>query len=146
MAVEFSAAKSNVLTLLGIVAIFGVLFSSDSNLFAARAVVVAPVFTKEECRKIIEMAHRAAGENARIARKEKDALLLEQPRFMDAELSETAIEEEEEAASNKTAREHLLRLNKLDTYLKEPSGWKKDRHSQYPTTGTLFWELCYCLL
>jgi len=119
---------SNILTLLCIFIIFTILFFSNNNLFPARTVLIAPVFTKEECQQIIDMAHGAAQRNAKDAQREKDLLLSEHPGFMDLELAE----KDNDATTGTDP--HLLQLKKLDSMLKEPSGWKKDRHDSYPTT------------
>lgn len=134
VAVEFSPLVSNILTLLCIIVIFAILFFSDNNLFPARTVLLAPVFTKEECKHIIDMAHAAAERNAKNAQKERELLLVEHPGFMDLE---TTSEQNGYDANNVTAGikdPHLLKLNRLDNMLKEPAGWKKDRHTHYPTT------------
>eukprot|EP00584_Thalassiosira_punctigera_P006776 CAMPEP_0172543076 /NCGR_PEP_ID=MMETSP1067-20121228/13552_1 /TAXON_ID=265564 ORGANISM="Thalassiosira punctigera, Strain Tpunct2005C2" /NCGR_SAMPLE_ID=MMETSP1067 /ASSEMBLY_ACC=CAM_ASM_000444 /LENGTH=539 /DNA_ID=CAMNT_0013329413 /DNA_START=470 /DNA_END=2089 /DNA_ORIENTATION=+ len=128
--VEFSAATSNVLTLLCILIILATLFFSNNNLFPARTVLIAPVFTREECRKLIGMAHAAARRNAEEVRRETDSLLLKHPEFMDLELAEW----DDKDVSSVDADPHKVKLRKLDSMLREPAGWTKDRHNHYPTT------------
>ena len=123
--IEFSSLTSNMLTLLCIICIFGVLFFSENNLFPSRTILQAPVFTKDECRYIIEMANAAAGRNVENAKKERELLIVENPGF------ETV---KDTSSDNRDNPIHNNKLRVLDSTLSEPPGWKKGRHNAYPTT------------
>ena len=120
--VEFSSLTSNMLTLLCIICIFGVLFFSENNLFPSRTILQVPVFTKDECKYIIEMANTAAGRNVENAKKERELLMVENPGL--------------DTVKDTTSRDTRIhnKLHVLDSTLSEPPGWKKGRHNAYPTT------------
>ncbi len=86
------------------------IFYSPNNLDTARQVYLAPLLRPEECQAIIDMAERAAARNAQKA--ENDITML-------------AISNDENAQS---------RTKSLQKVLEWPRGYKKDRHSSYPTT------------
>ncbi len=86
------------------------IFYSPNNLDTARQVYLAPLLRPEECQAIIDIAERAAARNAQ--RAENDIAML-------------AISNDENAQS---------RTKSLQKVLEWPSGYKKDRHSSYPTT------------
>ena len=117
--VEFSSLTSNMLTLLCIICIFGVLFFSENNLFPSRTILQVPVFTKDECKYIIEMANAAAERNVENAKKERESLMVENP----------GLETVKDTSSDNNNKLHVL-----DSTLSEPPGWKKGRHNAYPTT------------
>jgi type IV secretory pathway protease TraF len=81
-----------------------VLAVSPHNAFAPRGVFQAPLFTAEECAKVVEMAHAAADANYQRASKDISA-------------GETNVN----ATAKALAEE-------------EPVGWQKTRHGSYPTT------------
>jgi len=70
---------------------------SPHNWFTSRGVFQSPMFTAEECRYVIDIAHRAA---------------------------ERTYE----------AHKHLSEDEDSDMILSNPRGWRKMRHSTYPTT------------
>lgn len=142
--VEISLFLSNTLNLLCFLLIFSILFYSPNNLFAPRTLFRAPVFTREECQHIIEMANLAAEKNGVEALREKGLLLLEHP-GLGQELDEKAFKSNGRGdddlefgnGTKTTAAVHdpaLNKLNKLNSLLQYPVGWKKDRHTYYPTT------------
>mmetsp|Transcript_5757 Transcript_5757/g.12476 ORF Transcript_5757/g.12476 Transcript_5757/m.12476 type:complete len:602 (-) Transcript_5757:114-1919(-) len=150
--IEFIATTSYILTLLCTLLLFCIVFFSNNNLFPARTILIAPLFTKEECARIITMAHDAAARNTKEVQKEKEMLLLKQnPEFMDLEVLEkqdgNRIDDATTvtggggdtgaagaSASHNTLNPLSIKLTKLESMLEEPSGWKKDRHNHYPTT------------
>ena len=120
---------SNLLNLICIIVIFFITFLNDNNLFAARTLVQAPVFTRQECQHIINMAHAAAQRNAESAQRDKVSLLLKHHDLKDEDIMKTQQQDD-----NTTYSEEQYKLNSLNSIIKEPSGWKKGRHSTYPTT------------
>jgi hypothetical protein len=82
------------------VAVFLLLSGSPNNFLTARSVFQSPLFTREECRHILDLADQAAARN------------------YEAALGITP----EEANATITA------------WKKEPLGWGKMRHGNYPTT------------
>lgn len=130
-ALEFSPMVSNVLTLMCIMSMFIIVFSSQNNLFPARTVLVAPLFTPDECQQIIDMAHAAAERNANGAQEERELLLKQNPGLTNPQKSTHAHTEFGNESSFADARPKLQSLDKI---LRRPPGWKKDRHDMYPTT------------
>ena len=122
--IEFSSMTSNMLTLLCIICIFGVLFFSENNLFPSRTILQVPVFTKDECKYIIEMAN-AAERNVENSKKERELLMVENPGLENVK---------DTSSDNRDNRIHNNKLRVLDSTLSEPPGWKKGRHNAYPTT------------
>ena len=121
---------SNLLNLICIIIIFFITFLNDNNLFAARTIIQAPVFTREECQHVINMAHAAAQRNAESAQRDKAALLLQHHDLKDEDITQT----QQQHYDNATYSEEQHKLNTLRSIIKEPSGWKKGRHTSYPTT------------
>lgn len=100
--------------------LFFIIALSPNNIDTARRVYQAPLLTKEECQMIINMANRAAERNAIKAKKELASI----PTFLDPNDSSIMVDHEE---LNEKKEE-------LEKMLKWPTGWKKDRHKNYPTT------------
>jgi hypothetical protein len=83
-----------------LIAAYLLLSVSPNNFLTARSVFQSPLFTREECRHILDLADQAAARNY-------DAAL--------------AIHPEEANAA-------------ITAWKKEPLGWQKMRHGNYPTT------------
>lgn len=79
---------------------------SPYNTFVARGVFEVPMFTAQECEKLLNISFGVAERNMEEARKAKEM----------AELSGAPV--------NKT----------IEGLLWEPAGWQKHRHGAYPTT------------
>ena len=94
-----------------ILIIFALIATSPNNITTARRVYQAPLLKLSECQMIIDMAKRAAERNAKIA---QAGLAL-------PIVSSDEIDDEEKR----------IEYTKL---LQWPQGWKKDRHTSYPTT------------
>lgn len=88
-----------------------VLVNTSNNTYSPRRVYLAPLFTKNECQMIIEMSERAARKNI--------------------DISHTILDEYE-IDSNEYKRAQLV-------VSKEPIGWQKVRHNDYPTTDLNVW-------
>ena len=86
--------------------IFFFIATSPNNIDTSRHVYQAPLLTESECLMIIDMANKAAERNT-----------------MTAEMKLSNLEDNDND-QKKT----------LEKVLKWPSGWKKDRHGNYPTT------------
>jgi hypothetical protein len=83
-----------------LVAGYFLLSGSPNNYLTARSVFQSPLFTREECRHILDLADQAAARNYESA---------------------LAITPEEANAT-------------MQAWKKEPLGWQKQRHGNYPTT------------
>jgi hypothetical protein len=83
-----------------LVAGYVLLLQSPNNYLTARGVFQSPLFTREECRHILDLADQAAARNYEAA---------------------LAIPPEEANAT-------------IQAWKKEPLGWQKTRHGNYPTT------------
>jgi hypothetical protein len=81
-----------------------VLKSSPDNYYTTRTVFETPLFTKTECKFLIDMAERTAERNYNMATK--------------------VTNNNETYTNNKT----------ITGYMKEPYGWQKTRHTNHPTT------------
>lgn len=126
---------SNLLNLICIIVIFFITFLNDNNLFAARTILQTPVFTREECQHIIDMAHAAAQRNAESAQRDKASMLLQHHDLKDEDIIITQTQQQQHHDNATTYySEEQYKLNTLRSIMKEPSGWKKGRHSSYPTT------------
>ena len=137
IAYELPYLVSNIFNLSCIISIFGVLFFSTNNLFPARTLMRAPVFTREECQSIIDMAHRAAKRNAKEAERERGLFIVKHPELVDLELNANGTFINIKDGSIVTDLDTIQlkqKMNKLNSMLNYPNGWKKDRHSSYPTT------------
>ena len=80
------------------------------------------------------MAHEAAARNEEIASREKASLILEHAELL---LDEEDNDSNSSSGGNNTQAtltKEQIHLHKLNSLLNEPTGWKKDRHSSYPTT------------
>lgn len=84
--------------------IFFFIATSPNNIDTSRHVYQAPLLTESECLMIIDMANKAAERNT-----------------MTAEMKLSNLEDNDQKKT-------------LEKVLKWPSGWKKDRHGNYPTT------------
>jgi hypothetical protein len=124
---------SNLLNLICIIVIFFITFLNDNNLFAARTILQAPIFTREECQHIIDMAHAAAQRNAESAQRDKASLLLQHHDLKDEDIM-TTTQQQQDGNATTTYSEEQYKLNKLNSIIRDPFGWKKDRHTSYPTT------------
>jgi hypothetical protein len=78
--------------------------AAPDNRYTARGVFEAPLFSREECDFLVDMAERVADRNRKAA--EAEAAVLGMPALNDT----------------------------LEGFLKEPLGWQKRRHNSYPTT------------
>mmetsp|Transcript_13993 Transcript_13993/g.28550 ORF Transcript_13993/g.28550 Transcript_13993/m.28550 type:complete len:533 (+) Transcript_13993:96-1694(+) len=123
---------SNLLNILCIILVFIITFFNQNNLFPARTIVQTPVLTREECSYIIQMAHEAAERNSEIAKREKASLILEQTELVNEE--DISSKSQSDGNNTQTFTPEQIELRKLNSIIKEPTGWKKDRHSSYPTT------------
>ena len=81
---------------------------SPDNYYTSRGVFESPLFTREECNHLIEMAEDVAKRNYEIAKN------------VESELSLSGNTQQ----MNET----------IKGFLKEPVGWQKKRHDSYPTT------------
>ena len=75
------------------------------------------------------MAHTAARRNAESAQRDKASLLLQYHDLKDEDIMTM-----QQQDGNATYSEEQHKLNSLNSIIKEPFGWKKDRHISYPTT------------
>jgi hypothetical protein len=88
-------------------ALFWILLrSSPDNYYTTRGVFEAPLFTKEECQHLIDMAEQNAQHNHQVAK------------------NVTFLAKIEGIETNET----------IQGYLIDPVGWQKKRHGNYPTT------------
>lgn len=104
---QLSMPAHIVLNLTGLVGLLWVLLQSSQNSLVPRLVVEAPLLTPQECQSLMERAHKAAIAN----------VFQHKMNHHNNALENDDNEEEEE----------------VDPLLKEPAGWRKDRHSSYPT-------------
>jgi hypothetical protein len=95
-----------IVNLICFLVLFMVICLSPNNSYSARRVFVAPLLKESECNDMIEMANRAAKQNAEKVRKE--------------------LEESSDLNEKKTEAAGKI--------LSNPAGWSKDRHTNYPTT------------
>ena len=117
--------------------IFLILFFNPNNLFGARTIIQTPVFTREECQYIIPMAHYASQRNAESAQRDKTSLLLQHHELKDDEdviMKTHKQQQDDDDNDNATYSKEQYQLHSLNSIIKDPSGWKKDRHISYPTT------------
>ena len=115
--------------------IFLILFFNPNNLFGARTIIQTPVFTREECQYIIQMAHDASQRNAESAQRDKTSLLLQHHELKDDDdVIMTTQQQQQDDDNNATYSKEQYQLHSLNSIIKDPSGWKKDRHISYPTT------------
>ncbi len=134
VAYEISSIATNFFSLCFVLSVFAILFFSDNNLFPARTLLRAPVFTREECQHIIDMAHRAAARNSQEAEKEKGMLFIEHPELFSIELDSQGNIPLNHTTTTSENLQLYQKFNKVNSMLKSPIGWKKDRHTHYPTT------------
>lgn len=125
---------SNLLNLICIMVIFLILFFNPNNLFGARTIIQTPVFTRKECQYIIQMAHDASQRNAESAQRDKTSLLLQHHELKDEEDVIMTTQQQQDGDNNATYSKEQHQLHRLNSIIKDPSGWKKDRHISYPTT------------
>ena len=77
------------------------------------------------------MAHAAAQRNAESAQRDKASLLLQHHDLKDEDIMTT---QQQDGNATTTYSEEQYKLNKLNSIIRDPFGWKKDRHTSYPTT------------
>ena len=107
-----------------ILTIFGFITFSPNNIDTARHVYQAPLLKQKECQMIIDMAERAAGRNAEKAKTDLASI----PTFLGGGENFNEFEDDDDENPYEEEKE------KLETVLKWPEGWKKDRHAFHPTT------------
>ena len=112
-AVEFDQTRSNILTLLGIVIIFFILFLSPNNTFPSRTLLRTPLFTREECDKLVGLANEAAKRNAEIAKKDKKDLLKKFPGLSAVEKAVSSGSKNETEVRDVEGWRDLRRLNSM---------------------------------
>lgn len=131
---EISSIASNFFSLCFVLSIFTILFFSENNLFPARTLLRAPVFTREECQDIIDMAHEAAARNSQEAEKERMLLLTEHPELFSVDVDSQGNIPLNYTTTTPENLQLYQKFNKVNSLLRSPKGWKKDRHTHYPTT------------
>lgn len=118
---------SNLLNLICIMVIFLILFFNPNNLFGARTIIQTPVFTREECQYIIQMAHDASQRNAESAQRDKTSLLLQHHELKDDDdvIMKTQQQQQDDDDNNATYSKEQYQLHRLNSIITDPSGWKK---------------------
>ena len=111
--VEFDQTRSSILTLLGIIIIFFILFLSPNNTFPSRTLLRTPLFTREECDKLVELANEAAKRNAEIAKKDKKDLLKKFPGLSAVEKAVSSGSKNETEVRDVEGWRDLRRLNSM---------------------------------
>ncbi|CAB9507265.1 Procollagen-lysine 2-oxoglutarate 5-dioxygenase [Seminavis robusta] len=114
-----TAAHSVTGLLIGTMAIF--LLWSPYNYYTSRRVFMAPLFTREECQHVIQMAHNAAQKNY------DRTLEADQAR----EFADTIYDNDDDSDDDNDDYEEFQKDKILQL---EPRGWQKTRHASYPTT------------
>mmetsp|Transcript_921 Transcript_921/g.1979 ORF Transcript_921/g.1979 Transcript_921/m.1979 type:complete len:542 (+) Transcript_921:150-1775(+) len=134
VAYEISSIASNFFSLCFVLSVFAIPFFSENNLFPARTLLRAPVFTREECQHIIDMAHDAALRNSQEAEEERTLLLTEHPELLSVEVDSQGNIPLNYTTTTSENLQLYQKFNKVNSLLRSPKGWKKDRHTHYPTT------------
>ena len=96
-----------VVNLICFLILFMIICLSPNNSYSARRVFIAPLLKESECSDMIDLANRAAEQNAENVRRQ-------------LEVSSDSLNGEQIEAAKKI--------------LLKPAGWSKDRHTNYPTT------------
>jgi hypothetical protein len=119
--IEIDQLKSSLLTTFGILSVLLILFLSPNNLFPSRTLLTAPLFTRQECDRVISMAMEAARRNAQGAIKAKEELTLKFPELIEWEKDEF---HGKKNATEFQAHEGWIQLTRLNSILKcEHSFW-----------------------
>lgn len=110
---EFNQTRSSILTLLGIIIIFFIVFLSPNNTFPSRTLLRTPLFTREECAKLVGLANEAAKRNAEIAKKERKDLLKKFPGLSAVEKAVLSGSKNETEVRDVKGWRDLRRLNSM---------------------------------
>jgi hypothetical protein len=112
-AIEIDPIKSSLCTSLGILSIFAILFLSPNNTFPSRTLLRAPLFTREECQRLVVMANAAAGRNADTAKRERKELLKRIPELVRLEKEVMDGKKNETEAMDQEGWKELRKLNSV---------------------------------
>ncbi len=138
--------------------LFILIATSPNNIRTSRHVYQSPLLTKSECQSIIDMANRAAEHNTLRARTVLQSIQTKINNLNHDDNNEFPTASTESNNENKNKRnklkkalfrvsrteKELLKAIKIDNLeskkaritkiLSKPSGWRKDRHTFYPST------------
>lgn len=110
--------------------IFLLIFHSPNNVATARRVFLAPLLKINECQEIIEMATRAASRATVKAESDLTLMALSNGNVN----GDVNLPDEIGVTNENSQRINRTKIKALKKLLKQPSGWRKDRHTSYPTT------------